>query len=288
MELQKSDIIIRPIHLRDLSGAMKLSSDQGWNQTEADWAMMIENTQNSCLLAEYHEKIVGTTTAINYSNDVAWISMVLVDKEYRGHGISSLLLENIFRQLTRCKSIKLDATPEGQPVYKKYDFIDEYFITRMTCDAIKNISIADSGELQPIQQTDMDEIIACDQHIFGVNRSQLIEYLFRKYPHKAWMLRSSNSLSGFVLGRDGRKYNHIGPVIASATNDAKKLIAKLLIDDRDKSFVVDVMNDKTELVDWLTSIGFVRQRPFVRMYQHNNPFPGNIHQQYLICGPEFG
>jgi hypothetical protein len=42
------------------------------------------------------------------------------------------------------------------------------------------------------------------------------------------------------------------------------------------------------LIEWLEIIGFEKQRQFTRMYLHNNPFPGIVKNQYLICGPEYG
>ena len=267
---------------------MRLSTEQGWNQTETDWKLIIENPQNSCLLAECHGKIIGTTAAMNYSNDVAWINMVLVDQEFRGHGISKLLLENIFKELQHCKSIKLDATPEGQHVYEQLDFKNEYSISRMTIDAVKNPSFNDDGLTEPILLNNIPEIIAYDEHAFGVTRTSLIEALVKECPNKAWMLKRNHSVTGFALGRAGRKYQQIGPVIASDFIDAKILITKLLKQSDDKPIVVDVLNDKVDLIEWLTIIGFVRQRHFMRMYRNNNPFPGNMDQQYLICGPEFG
>jgi GNAT superfamily N-acetyltransferase len=286
--MQLSDILIRSILLNDLSGAMRLSSQQGWNQTAMDWKFMIEGKQNVCLLAEYQGKIIGTTTAINYSNDVVWISMVLVDKEYRGHGISKLLLENILKKLSTCRSIKLDATLEGQRVYKGFDFRDEYLISRMTIDSINSSSLVDEGSLQPIQSQEIRNIIEFDKLTFGANRGELLESLINNSPDKAWMIKRNNSVAGFVLGRVGRKYNQIGPVMASDTNLAKALISKMLKESERKPLVVDVLNDKVELMHWLTSLGFSSQRSFMRMYQRINPFPGTIDNQYLICGPEFG
>jgi len=287
--MKKEEIIIRDIESKDLGGAMRLSTEQGWNQTETDWKLIIKDPLNACLLAEYHGKIIGTTAAMNYSSDVAWINMVLVHKEFRGHGISKILLEEIFKKLQNCKSIKLDATPEGQRVYKKYNFKNEYSITRMTCDSLKKISPVDGDVFpEPIQYHDIPEIIAFDKFVFGSDRTLLIKSLIKEYPNKAWMLKRNNSIAGFILGRDGRKYNQIGPVMASSAADAKILISKLLSDAENKPMVADVLNDKIELISWLSNLGFTQQRHFVRMYQHNNPFPGNIDKQYLICGPEFG
>jgi GNAT superfamily N-acetyltransferase len=287
--MQLTNILIRTIRLDDLPGAMRLSSQQGWNQTERDWKWMIEGNQNICLLAEYEGKIIATTTAINYSNEVVWISMVLVDKEYRGHGISKLLLKNILERLSTSRSIKLDATPEGQRVYQGFDFKDEYLITRMTLDVVNaaTVEFNDAG-VQRIQPEDISMIVALDTRSFGANRIELLTSLINTCPHKAWVVKQHNSVAGFVLGRAGRKYNQIGPVMASDTALAKVLITKSLIESENKPLVVDVLNDKVDLMRWLISIGFTPQRTFVRMYLNKNPFPGTIENQFLICGPEFG
>ena len=159
----------------------------------------------------------------------------------------------------------------------------------MTIDSIKNLSFNNEDVLpEPIQLKDLPEIIAYDKQVFGVDRSSLIEALVKEYPHQAWMLKRNHSLAGFVLGRAGKKYQQIGPVMTSTYSDAKILITTLLNQSEDKPLVVDVLNDKEDLINWLRAMGFVQQREFVRMYRGNNPFPGNRDKQYLICGPEFG
>ena len=111
---------LRPMELGDIGSALELSNAECWNQTEKDWKVLIENPENVWMMAEDGNHVIGTTTAINYSNQVAWIGMVLVDKEYRGQGVSKSLLTNIFKKLEYCKSVKLDATPQGQQVYHPF------------------------------------------------------------------------------------------------------------------------------------------------------------------------
>src|SRR4030095_4038975 len=115
--MQNEAFIFRPMQRSDIDSAMKLSDGEGWNQTEKDWQLFLENDGDICMVAESNNRVIGTTTAINYSNHVAWIGMVLVNKEYRGKGISKSLLNRVLKKLERCKSIKLDATPHGQQVY---------------------------------------------------------------------------------------------------------------------------------------------------------------------------
>ena len=222
-------VTLRQMQLSDVKAGMRLSTAEGWNQTEKDWKFLIANSQNICLAAEADDKVVGTTTATNYANQLAWIGMVLVDKNYRGKGISKMLLENVLEKLKQCRSIKLDATSAGREVYKKFGFKDEYSITRMTCSSIKSSFENDENAFaQPIQSKDIKAITEFDEIVFGANRTKLIEYLTVEYFYKAWLLKRDNKLTAFALGREGNKFHHIGPVMGETIDDVKILISKAL------------------------------------------------------------
>jgi hypothetical protein len=276
------------MQLSDVVDAMKLSDAEGWNQTPTDWRLLIEGSQNICLLAERGKKIIGTTTAINYANRIAWIGMVLVAREHRRQGISKSLLTNILEKLAGFKSIKLDATPEGQHVYKQFDFNDEYLIARMVNASMRELPPDDDVSPERTRLNDLEEIIALDELVFGANRTQLIESMIKEHPEKTWVLKRNNLIVGFALGRKGNKYYQLGPVFGSNFNDVKILVKRALNELTHQPVVMDVLSDKEDLMTWLNSIGFASQRHFVRMYKTQNPFPGIIDNQYAICGPEFG
>ena len=288
--MQKAKFILRAMQPGDIDSAMKLSVAEGWNQTENDWKTFLENDENICMVAECDNKVVGTTTSMNYSNEVAWIGMVLVYKEYRGRGISKSLLSAVMEKLKGCRSIKLDATPQGQQVYKTLDFQDEYLIARMTNPSLEDFSFGNSSSVLPelAHNNDHPQIIALDENSFGADRAQLIGSLLKEFPGKAWILKQHNSITGFVLGRDGSKYHHIGPLVASGADEANLLLATALRKLIGQPVVLDVLCDKEDLISWLTAVGFSIQRHFTRMYKQENPLPGLPGKQYLICGPEFG
>jgi hypothetical protein len=52
--------------------------------------------------------------------------------------------------------------------------------------------------------------------------------------------------------------------------------------------VVDIPLFHQEWKEWLESLGFTEQRPFIRMYHGLNRFPGLPGKQWAILGPEFG
>jgi hypothetical protein len=201
-----------------------------------------------------------------------------------------MLLSALFEQLHSCKSIKLDATPAGQPVYQKFGFKDEYLVHRMTAVPFSSKTIQEEDQLgtEPVSPGNLPEIIDYDGRVFGSNRKQLVEFLLKKYPEKGWMAKQHGEITGLALGRDGTRFHQIGPVMASTTEQAKNLIREALKGLDGQPVVVDVLDDKRGLIDWLVEAGFTKQRHFIRMYQNENPFPGIPENQFLICGPEFG
>jgi GNAT superfamily N-acetyltransferase len=287
--MKEDSFKLRKMRRDDIPAAMKLSVAEGWNQTEDDWLLLIENSGNVCLLAEKNEKIIGTTTAINYHNDLSWIGMVLVDREYRGRGVATALLTFVFNQLEDCKSIKLDATPAGRQVYQKCGFKDEYEITRMVNMSMTTFTIPQNEMIaEPIRLNQLPEVVALDQLVFGVNRQQLIEFILKRNAGKSWAVKHNKKMTGFALQREGNRYHHVGPVIAETTVAAQILLASSLNCLANRAVVVDVLSDKEDLVKWLISLGFVAQRHFVRMFKEQNYFSGRSDKYYLICGPEVG
>jgi GNAT superfamily N-acetyltransferase len=286
---EKQPIELRTILPKDIAGCKLLSDAEGWNQTEKDWKLLVGNEQNVCLLAENEQKNIGTATAMNYSREVAWIGMVLVDKAYRGRGIGKMLISNILNRLTSFKSIKLDATPVGQPLYEKLGFKNEYLIHRMTTSSKKISQPFLSGITPvPVLVSDIPEITALDTSIFGAERTSLVKSLISENPENSWCVKRNGKITAFALGRSGRKYHQIGPVFASSLIETIVLISQTLLKLAGKPLVVDVPAEKVELINWLNSIGFVRERDFVRMYLNENSCTGKPENQFLICGPEFG
>lgn len=282
-------LTIRKLLAEDIEMAMELVLAESWNQTKEDWELLINNSQNICLAAEIGGKLVATATAINYSNKVAWIGMVLVNKENRGKGISKVLLNALFEGLKYCQSIKLDATPAGQPVYKKVGFVDEYLINRMGNTSFNsNLPQLNAQLARKIREDDIPAIIEFDKQVFGADRTQLIHAMISNYPDKSWVLEQNNVISGFILGRKGNKYHQIGPLSAQSITAVKILMSQALKDLKGQALVIDVLDDKGEFIEWLNSVGFAKQRDFSRMYKGNNLYTGNTTFQYLICGPELG
>ena len=280
---------LREMELSHMDGLMRLKDAEGWNQLEKDWSLLITYSEKANLVAVLDDRIVGSVTALNYAGRVAWIGMMLVDKDYRGLGIGKRLMLEVLAKLEGCASIKLDATPAGRPLYLKLGFIDEYELYRMTNPCASALSPGDpSIEPLEMQVADLPEVIAFDQQVFGADRGDLIGWLYEGSPQLAWIIRIKGRLTGFCLGRPGKNFIQIGPLHASSEAQAQALMAAAVNQVSGHALVVDIPTENAATVQWLEGCGFQIQRPVERMYLHDNPHPGIIEKLYLIAGPELG
>ncbi len=290
--MERAKIRIRQMQVNDLNAAMQIKNTDNWNQTEEDWLFLLHSNPEYCLVAILENQVIGTVTAINYQNKVAWIGMMLVSTDFRGIGVSKLLLNTIIHKLKDCASIKLDATPAGIPVYKKLGFLKEYEIDRMVSTRLHTMDNNQQDEtiscLSPLLESDISNIASLDKSLFGVNRTDLIRFLLSSRKEICLQIKEGNQLKGYVLGRNGSNYIQIGPVMTYSTPLAQKLLYEVFRRLKGQPLVLDVLSDKLELKEWLHSNGFTSQRNFTRMYLKSNSSAGKIENQYIISGPELG
>ncbi len=284
-----SDIYLRQMKVSDLGALMHLKNAEGWNQTEADWLFLLNHNPELCFVACMAGEVVGSVTAVNYNDTVAWIGMMLVRRDVRGRGISKQLLSTVIEKLQSCDVIKLDATPAGQPVYQKLGFVAEFELLRMTGDHLVSLSKqTEPAGLRRMQSTDLLEVVSLDASVMGTGRPDLIQRLFQENPDFSCTVRNTDGLAGAALVRRGTRFNHIGPVQATSVVDAKILISTLVDQLRGESIVLDVVASQQELVDWILAAGFVRQRSLTRMFLGKNVSTDHPDRNFAICGPEFG
>jgi GNAT superfamily N-acetyltransferase len=277
---------IRAMTAADLPAAMDIKQQEGWNQTTNDWRLLLEDAPGLCLVALHQERVVATVAAIGYEQQLAWIGMMLVQKDYRGLGLAKMLMKGILDRLEGYPIIKLDATPAGFPVYKKMGFEPEYTIYRMVLGP-KQMPTTTGIQATPIDKAFLSDIVDYDNHIYGVKRQNLLRYLYQQSPDTAMAAGSKEAMKGFVLGRPGTNYHQLGPLMAESTDIAKDLVSSAL-QRLDRPVVVDVLQDKTDFINWLLKQGFTIQRELIRMYYKTNPTPGKLPNQFLISGPELG
>ena len=283
---------IRLLTLADIPAAQRLRELAHWNQTDQDWRNLIAFEPNGCFAVEMDGKIVGTATTTRFEpntgpGSIGWVGMVLVDPEYRRHGIGSTLLKHCIQYLKDCavETVKLDATPMGKLVYEKLGFVAEYELERWEGVAAANPT---NSALHPITLADLPELVAFDTPIFGAQRKHVLESWLRAWPECSAILRQSGAVRGFVLARRGMNFQQIGPIEGETPEICAALLAHALSKMNGARVIADVLTANP----WSRAIaeahGLKHQRPFLRMAYGANSMPGRREKILAICCPELG
>ena len=264
---------------QDIPSALQLCRAAGWNQLHQDWARLIAYEPKGCFVAEIDGRLVGTITTTRYGTDLAWIGMMLVQEDFRRRGIATALmnpgLDYLHKQNVGC--IKLDATPEGQPVYERLGFHAQWSFRRWVRDqavSIDRVPKFDATATLAATQIDLDHVA------FAADRSRWLNQL------KRGSLLCQRS-RGFGMLRPGYLASYLGPVVAEDRDVARDIIVELLNQSAAKTFW-DPPNPNRDAIELAESLGFRPIRDLTRMWIGSKPVIPAIHLQYAFSDPGTG
>lgn len=280
--------VIRTMIPGDLPSARRFSSQNGWNQTEADWLRFLEMEPDGCFVADLEGQPAGTVTTLSYQKRLAWIGMMLVDSKLRRMGIGEALLRKALQRLEESgvDCVKLDATPLGQPLYEKLGFQPEWPLTRWRCEIAVSPPNQEDPDVRPWNKRDALKVAGIDDPAFGINRSGLLEALGSI--STGWVRSGMEGIRGFGLIRPGAFATYLGPVTADDIRVADGIVRRLLSGQTGQPVIWDIPDANTDAVRLAEELGFKPQRSLLRMFRGTNSMAGDPFKQFAIAGPEVG
>jgi GNAT superfamily N-acetyltransferase len=286
---------IRLLTPDDLDEAFGLSAAAGWNQRMADWTMLMRLAPAGSFAAVTGGRIVGTAIGIDYGA-FGWIAMMLVDPALRGRGLGARLLEAAIAAVPGNVPIRLDATPLGRPLYRRFGFADEAVLTRYVSEAsARPGGLTDDRAtrgIRAVTTADLAAVTARDVRVFGAHRRILLEWAFDAAPRFAHLIESGGD-AHYGFGRSGRLFDQIGPVVAADDQTAQALVSAALLAADGRAVAIDAFDRHANFTEWLLSRGFTASRPLFRMRRASlsgsarGEAPRVIDER-AILGPEFG
>lgn len=277
--------IVRPMTTADIPAGLRLCRASGWNQVARDWEQFLHLNGQGARVIEQAGDVVGTVTTLRYGQ-FGWIAMVLVDPAVRGHGLGTRLLSVGLELLADLPCVRLDATPAGERIYRTRGFVEERHLARMTRPPGSGSPPAGESA-RPMTAAELAGVARWDADAFGADRRLMLEWLYAGAPEYAWIGMRGTRLAGYMLGRPGFSFEHLGPVVAESVDVAMDLVTACLSAHPQRRFGIDAMGDPAGWVRWLEGIGFQGQRPFLRM-AHNPARIGLPERHFASVGPEFG
>ncbi|APH72529.1 GNAT family N-acetyltransferase [Aquibium oceanicum] len=260
----------------DIASGMALSTEAGWNQTEADWRHFIVEGHAIGMRAP-DGRLVASAAALPYDGPFGFVGMVLVTADWRRRGIATRLVDQCVAELRGRGLVPvLDATAAGAEVYRRQGFVGQFGFDRW------------EGKLEPSAPGDgrlgslSGDPVELDAEAFGARRGKLLaDFLSRPGT-------SARGNSGrFALLRNGRRALQAGPVVAAGEDAAIDLLGDLFAGTRGPVFI-DVLAGRSRVGDWLAARGFTIQRSFTRMALGREAPFGRPERLFAVAGPEFG
>lgn len=274
---------IRRLAPGDIDALGRLIVAAGWNQTDRDIARLLALEPAGCFAACEGGQVVGTTTTTTYGPDLAWVGMVLVDPDYRRRGVATALTERALDYLRErgVRTIKLDATPAGRPVYERLGFVPETVLERWA-----GTGFPPEHPLNGVRLGTWEQVAATDRTAFGADRSALMRAIINDSGPPITATDSLGGLGGYAFARPGRRAAYIGPVVAADAGTAAHFL-KAVGAGLGPVFI-DIHPSFPGAVDLVRELDFVRQRELLRMRLGPPIRLGDRPRVFAIAGPEVG
>jgi GNAT superfamily N-acetyltransferase len=279
-------IEVRLLGEADIGAAVRLKELAHWNQTEDDWRRLLLLEPNGCFCATAGGSVVGTTTTTTYGRDLAWIGMVLVDPDYRRRGIATRMMHLALDYLrdSGVVAVKLDATPDGRPVYESLGFRAESLIERW-----EGVAVGQAVGCSTLDSSARPQALTLDRCAFGADRSKLIEMLVEDACVAPLASMAPNGrLTGYALARRGTAAAYVGPLVTTISDGAPALLDGLLSQLTSQRVYIDVNTDFVLGTEIVAARGFVKQRELIRMGYGKESKTGSSPSIFAIAGPEIG
>lgn len=269
---------VRNLTFDDVPSAMELSIAASWNQTPEDWHRVIRLSPKGCICIESDGKIAATATRLNYGKRLAWIGMVLTRPENRRQGYARRLMEEAITSAANheIRTLKLDATEQGRPLYASLGFVVENTIERWERKGDGDMDAAAASAFRV-----SEELLAQDARAFGVCRKELLQDF-------STSANCEVESDGYVISRPGRVARYLGPCVAASSKIARGLIARHLNHCAATcAWYWDLLPTNAEAVSCARDMGFSRSRVLWRM-RCGDAMENDDSCTYAIAGFELG
>lgn len=280
----KTVIRVRPMTREDLALGLRLSSREGWNQTEADWIRLLDLEPGGGLVATIDDVPVATLTTCRFG-PVAWVAMVLVDQTVRGRGVGKAIVARALDDLEGqgVRTVRLDATPMGRPLYERFGFMEEYTLARF---AGTSLEVEGPDRSEPFDPSGLDQIIDLDRLATGTDRAKLLGRLVQDDSVAVRVVRRGPGIEGFIMSRPGAHAVQVGPCIAGS-EVGTVLLAGVCSRIREKTMFLDIPTRYIGATAWAAGRGLTAQRHLSRM-RRGEPVVERPEILWASSGPEMG
>lgn len=285
MALQEvAQVVLRDMTGEDIHAAAELSFEQNWPHREEDWTLFLSLGEG--IVAEMDGKVVGTIMGWRFGESFATLGMVIVTNAAQGRGLGRQLMEAMLQRLEG-RTVLLNATAEGLPLYAKLGFVELGTVCQHQASApvVPLAELRPGERVRPMGAADGEPLQALYAAASGMDRKALLDLLLPD--SNAVVLCREHEQTGFALLRRFGRGWAIAPVVAPDATGAKALITHWLGTQTGSFCRIDIP-EESGLGPWLEDLGLPEVGRVTRMALGPAPVAGDAAAVFALAAQALG
>jgi predicted N-acetyltransferase YhbS len=221
-------ITLRQLTVEDMDWAAGVLAATGLSARQPELRRYLALEPAGHYAAEVNGRQVGLGGFLAYGS-FAFIGNMAVAPEWQGRGVGRAVLARLIDDIERRGSatIVLEATPEGEPLYRKFGFAAEHptlAYTRLGAGGAPPFAGPDPA-VGPLSPAELDEVAAFDRPRFGGARPHVLARFLEDFPRRAFVARrGGGAMAGYLIAQA----RVLGPWLAEDGDAAEALLATAL------------------------------------------------------------
>ncbi len=265
-----------------LPQAVALSSEMGWPYRAEDWAFA--HALGDGLALELGDRLIGTAMRWNYGNAFTSIGMIIVGKEFQGHGYGARLVDALLAGV-ESTTVFLNATREAFDLYQRRGFISTGVLNQHQGVPVLNGASSQQSRVRKAEASDLSLIMDLDEGCLGMPRTGLLKCLAEI--GQLILISAGGVASGYAVCRAFGRGHVIGPVVAQNLEDARTLIEAAISQLSGGIVRVDTSAD-SGLSPWLEERGLKCVDTATPMMRGTPPQTSQQTRIFALCSQSLG
>ncbi len=252
--------------VNDYEFATDLANTMNWNMAPEDFEFNRSLEPDGCSVALDDSTRIGIATCISFGQ-VGWFGNLIVEKEYRKHGVGGLLVKHAVNYLQNkgVTTIGLYANPGLQTFYGTLGFKLEMDFSVLSVETL-DVTETEAGPENGVRH--ISEVEQFDRDYFGGERKRLLESIILEKGNLSYCAFDGKELEGYVAATVYEKMAWVGPLICqeSKVDVATGLIQAVLRKLSGLSVYMVLPKKEKTLHEMLFDAGFDEEFSVSRMF----------------------
>src|SRR5215212_8698853 len=268
MDLNSSDLVIRPASRRELDLAVEWAAQEGWNPGLSDAECFYAADPKGFLLAFRDGEPVASISVVRYGSDFGFLGLYIVRPDLRGRGYGYQLWQAGMAQLGE-RTIGLDGVVAQQENYRRSGFSLAHRNIRY--GGQPGVGAPQDARIKAVEGELLDAVLAYDRAFFPAPREGFLRCWLHPNQHEARAFVEDRAVRGYGVIRRCRTGFKVGPLFAEADEGAEALFRSLAAEANGGPVFLDIPEPNPAARALAVGHGLTPVFETARMYRGPDP-----------------